>query len=57
MVECCPVSLIIFINDLPICVENGYITMYADDTSASILIRDTWDIGAKFLPDLIKITD
>ena len=48
---------IIFINDLPNCVENGYITMYADDTSSSALVRGSRDIEAKVLPDLIKITD
>ena len=43
---------IIFINDLPNC----YITMYADDTSSSALVRGSRDIEAKVLPDLIKIT-
>ena len=48
---------IIFINDLPNCVENGYINMHADDTSSSALVRGSRDIEYKVLPDLIKITD
>ena len=30
-----PLLFIIFINDLPNCIENGHITMYADSTSSS----------------------
>ena len=42
---------IIFINDLPTCVENWHITMYADDTSSSAKVNDVKDIG------MIKICD
>ena len=52
-----PLLFIIFINDLPNCVENGYVTIYADDTSSSTLVRGSRDIEAKVLPDLIQITD
>ena len=39
-----PLIFIIFINDPPNCVENGYITMYANDESSSTLVRGTCDI-------------
>ena len=40
-----PLLFIIFINDLPNCVENSHITMYADDTSSSTRVNDVKDIG------------
>ena len=30
-----PFLFIIYTNDLPICIDNAYITMHADDTSSS----------------------
>ena len=50
-------SIIIFINDLPNCVENGHITMYADDTSSSTRVNDVKDTETKVIPDLIKLCD
>ena len=44
-------------NDLPHCVENADVTMYADDTSATTAIRDLSDITSQVIPDLIKISD
>ena len=44
-------------NDLPSCVENGHITMYADDTSASSSIKSCNDIEVNVIPNLISICD
>ena len=44
-------------NDLPSCVENGHITMYADDTSASNSIKSCDDIEVNVIPNLISICD
>ena len=52
-----PLLFIVFMNDLPHCVENAAVTMYADDTSATTAIRDLSDITSQVIPDLIKISD
>ena len=44
-------------NDLPHCIENGHVTMYADDTSTSCEIRSVNDITVKGIPDLVKLCD
>ena len=45
-----PLLFIIYMNDLPSCVENGHITMYADDTSASNSIKSCNDIEVNVIP-------
>ena len=66
-----PLLFIMFMSDLPNCVENADITMYADDTSASTTIErvsdvknDTSasttiesvsDVEYKLIPDMVKI--
>ena len=52
-----PLLFIVFMNDLPHCVENADVTMHADDTSATTVIRDLSDITSQVIPDLIKISD
>ena len=52
-----PLLFVILINDLPNCVENGRITMYADDASSSTRVDDVKDIETKVIPDLIKTCD
>ena len=52
-----PLLFITFTNDIPNCVENSHITMYADDTSSSTRVNDVKDIETKVIPDLIKICD
>ena len=52
-----PLLFTIFINNLPSCVENGHITMYADDTSSSTRVNDVKDVENKVIPDLIKMCD
>ena len=44
-------------NDLPESIENGYVTMYADDTESSTVVNTCNDIIEKVIPDLIKICD
>ena len=44
-------------NDLPKSIENGYVTMYADDTESSTVVDTCNDIIEKVIPDLIKICD
>ena len=52
-----PLLFIVFMNDLPHCVKNTDVTMYADDTSATTAIRDLSDITSQVIPNLIKISD
>ena len=52
-----PLLFIMFMNDLPNCLENAAITMYADDTSASTTIESVSDVEYKLIPDMVKIFD
>ena len=38
-------------NDLPHCIENRHVTMYADDTSTSCEVKSLHDITVKVMPD------
>ena len=44
-------------NDLPLCIENGYVTMYVDDTSSSNGISTVEDITRNFIPDMKNVMD
>ena len=44
-----PLLFILYMNDLPCCVENGYINMYADDTSLSNSVKTCEDMNEKGL--------
>ena len=48
---------IIYVNDLPLCIENGHVTMYADDTSSSNGISTVEDITRNFIPDIKNVMD
>ena len=52
-----PLLFILYMNDLPCCVENGYITMYADDTSLSNSVKTCEDINEKVIPNMLQISD
>ena len=44
-------------NDLPLCIENVHITMYADDTTSSNGVTTFEDITRYFIPDIKHIID
>ena len=44
-------------NDLPKSIENGYVTMYADDTESSTVVNRCNDIIEKVIHDLMQICD
>ena len=52
-----PLLFIIYMNDLPKSIENGYVNMYADDTESSTVVNKCNDITEKVIPDLMKICD
>ena len=45
------------LNDLPLCIENGHVTMYTDDTSSSNGISTVEDITRNFIPDIKNVMD
>ena len=47
-----PLLFIIYMNDLPLCIENGHVTMYADDTSSSSCVKSTTDIISEVIPNM-----
>ena len=52
-----PLLFIIYMNDLPLYVEHGHVTMYADDTSSSNCIKSVNDIVSRVVPDMQNIID
>ena len=44
-------------NELPSCLSNGHVTMYADDTSSSKAVRTLDEIREYVIPRLQKISD
>ena len=50
-----PLLFILFINDLPLCLSNTHIHMYADDTLYAIG-NDTYEINQKINNDLITVS-
>ena len=52
-----PLLFIIYVNDLPLCIENGHVTKYADDTSSSNGISTVEDITRNFIPDIKNVMD
>ena len=48
---------IIHMNDLPLCIENRHVTMYADDTSFSNSIGTVEDMTRNFIPDIKNVMD
>ena len=52
-----PLLFIIYMNDLPNCIEHGHVTMYADDTNASNSLKSCCDIEENVIPRMINICD
>ena len=52
-----PLLFIICMDDLPLCVEHGHVTMYMDDTSSSNCIKSVNDMVSKVVPDMQNIID
>ena len=44
-------------NDLPLCIENGHATMYADDTSSSRCIKSTNDMISEVIQNMCSLMD
>ena len=44
-------------NDLPKCIDNAHITMYADDTSSSTTVKTCDDIKEKVIPNFFSVID
>ena len=44
-------------NDLPLCIKTGHVTMYADDTSSSRCIKSTNDIIPEVIPNTRGLMD
>ena len=49
-----PLLFIIYMNDLPNCIEHGHVTMYADDTSS---LKSCRDIEENVIRSMINICD
>ena len=52
-----PLLTIIYMNDLLNYIDYGYVTMYADDTSASNSLKSCLDIEENVIPSSINICD
>ena len=52
-----PLLFIIYMNDLPLCIENGHVTMYTDDTSSSSCIKSINDIISEVIPNMRRLMD
>ena len=51
-----PLLFILFINDLPLCLSNTHIHMYADDTSLFAIGNDIDEVNQKLNNDLIAVS-
>ena len=51
-----PLFFIVFINDLPLCIENSHIDMYADDSSITTMAKSVPELNVKLNSDLNKIS-
>ena len=47
-----PLPFIVYISDLPFCLESSQVTMYADDTSISFTAKSVDDLNVTLNKDL-----
>ena len=52
-----PLLFIIYMNDLPKCIDNAHITMYADDTGSSATVKTCDNIKEKVIPNFFGVID
>ena len=52
-----PLLFIIYLNDPPLCIENGPVAVYADDTSSPSCIKFTSDILSEVIPSVRSLMD
>ena len=52
-----PLLFIIYINDLPSCVKEAEVTMYADDTSLYKAFRTAQDLSDELIPAFVNICE
>ena len=52
-----PLLFIIYMNDLPACVKDVNVTMYADDTSLDKAIRTSQELREELVPTFAKVCE
>ena len=51
----CPLLFLVYINDLPNCLDNSTPRMYADDTTISVSATNAYDLQNLINSELLKL--